>query len=54
MRVLGQAVKVEGSEQGWLRHPAPVLGQHTAEILGELGLDGDRIEALRQAGVVAG
>jgi crotonobetainyl-CoA:carnitine CoA-transferase CaiB-like acyl-CoA transferase len=32
--------------------PAPTLGQHTDEILGEIGLAGD-IAALRQAGVVA-
>jgi crotonobetainyl-CoA:carnitine CoA-transferase CaiB-like acyl-CoA transferase len=32
--------------------PAPMLGQHTDEILRELGLD-DRVEELRAAGVVA-
>lgn len=32
--------------------PAPTLGQHTDEILGEIGL-GDRIAALREAGAVA-
>lgn len=35
-----------------LSGPAPALGQHTDEVLTELGL-GDRIEALRAAGVVA-
>jgi len=33
-------------------HPAPTLGQHTDEILDELGL-GQRCAALREAGVVA-
>jgi crotonobetainyl-CoA:carnitine CoA-transferase CaiB-like acyl-CoA transferase len=32
--------------------PAPLLGQHTDEILGRLGL-GDQAERLRQAGIVA-
>jgi formyl-CoA transferase len=30
----------------------PELGQHTDEILGELGLDGQAIAALRAAGAV--
>jgi crotonobetainyl-CoA:carnitine CoA-transferase CaiB-like acyl-CoA transferase len=32
--------------------PSPLLGEHTDEILEELGMS-DRIEALRAAGVVA-
>ncbi|MBN1177609.1 MAG: CoA transferase [Anaerolineae bacterium] len=32
--------------------PAPALGQHTAELLAELGYDAVQIEQLRQAGVV--
>ena len=39
---------------GALRHAAPDLGQHTQEILTELGCDGARIDALRAAGVVVG
>ncbi len=37
---------------GRLRRPAPVLGQHTAELLGELGLDRVEIEGLARNGVV--
>ena len=33
--------------------PPPGLGEHTDEILAELGLDGERIEALRADGAVA-
>jgi formyl-CoA transferase len=35
-----------------LRHAPPTLGQHTGEVLKELGLDAQRIKALKEAGVV--
>ncbi|MBS77945.1 CaiB/BaiF CoA transferase family protein [Variovorax sp. Varisp41] len=35
-----------------LRRAPPALGQHTREVLGELGIDAARFEALRAAGVV--
>ena len=35
-----------------LRHAPPALGQHTQEVLAEMGLDARQIEALRAAGVV--
>ena len=35
-----------------IRHAPPTLGQHTAEVLGELGVDAARFDALRQGGVV--
>ncbi len=35
-----------------LRRPPPLLGQHTDEVLAELGLAADRIAALRAAGIV--
>jgi crotonobetainyl-CoA:carnitine CoA-transferase CaiB-like acyl-CoA transferase len=36
-----------------VRHPAPGLGEHSAEILAELGLDRAQIEALQAKGVLA-
>jgi crotonobetainyl-CoA:carnitine CoA-transferase CaiB-like acyl-CoA transferase len=30
----------------------PLLGQHTAEVLAELGVDGDRLEVLENRGVI--
>jgi crotonobetainyl-CoA:carnitine CoA-transferase CaiB-like acyl-CoA transferase len=36
-----------------IRRPAPMLGEHTDEVLGELGLSRDEIAALRKATVVA-
>ena len=36
-----------------LRHAAPLLGEHTAGILGEIGLDAGAIAELRARGVVA-
>ena len=38
---------------GTIRRPAPGLGEHTAEVLGELGLPKSEIERLAAAGVVA-
>jgi len=37
---------------GRLRRPAPGLGEHTAEILGALGLDHAAIDGLARDGVI--
>src|SRR5271167_844105 len=37
---------------GRLRRPAPVLGEHTAEILGALGLDRTAIDGLARDGII--
>ena len=42
-----------GRTPGAIRRPPPHSGQHTDEILGELGLDADAIASLRASGAVA-
>jgi crotonobetainyl-CoA:carnitine CoA-transferase CaiB-like acyl-CoA transferase len=37
---------------GWRRLDAPRLGEHTDEILAELGVDAQSIETLRERGVI--
>ena len=37
---------------GKLRRPAPGLGEHTAEILGQIGIDRSTLEALARDGVI--
>ena len=36
-----------------IERPAPLLGQHTAEVLGEMGLSREEIDRLAAAGVIA-
>lgn len=52
LQVLGQSVTLEGSVEGWLRRPPPLFGEHTAEILAELGIDERRVAELSANGVV--
>ena len=50
-RVLGIPLKLSATP-GSIRRPAPTLGQHTDEILGELGYDAAAIRDLHARGVV--
>jgi crotonobetainyl-CoA:carnitine CoA-transferase CaiB-like acyl-CoA transferase len=49
--MLGSALHVDG-EPLPVRMPAPRLGEHNAEVLGELGYSADEIDQLRARGVV--
>ena len=51
--VYGQAIRLSETP-GYVRTPAPMLGQHSAEVLREiLGMSDAEIEALDEAGVLA-
>jgi CoA:oxalate CoA-transferase len=51
VRMTGFPVKL-GATPARLRRPAPRLGEHTDEVLGDAGYDRKRIAALRAAGVI--
>lgn len=46
---IGFAVKLMGTPQAVTRHP-PLLGEHTQELLQELGIDGENLKALEDGG----
>lgn len=51
VRAPGIPVRMTATPPSVRRHP-PVLGEHTDELLGEIGLSGEEIEALKREGVV--
>lgn len=53
MNVLGQAVKVRGSEVGWLKTRPPLLGEQTVAVLDELGYTAEEIDHLLAERVAA-
>ncbi|MBM3692720.1 MAG: CoA transferase [Actinobacteria bacterium] len=52
IEVPGQPYRAPGVDR-WVTRPAPTFGQHTREILGELGITSDAIDDLFRRGVVA-
>lgn len=52
LRVLGQPAKVGIRDDGWLRRPPPLLGEHSSEICRELGMSEDEIQRLTESGVL--
>ena len=51
MRMAGVAINLEKTPGG-IQRAAPMLGQHTDEVLRELGFDEERIAELRKRGVI--
>ncbi len=49
--LVGSPVRIDG-ERCDSELPPPALGEHTAAVLGEIGLSGDEVERLRDCGVV--
>lgn len=49
VKALGFPVKLSGTPQR-VRRPAPLLGQHTDELMGEFGISAEAIAALRERG----
>jgi crotonobetainyl-CoA:carnitine CoA-transferase CaiB-like acyl-CoA transferase len=52
LRLVDLPVSEEGNRAD-LRRPPPLLGQHTSEILAELGYSDAETAALRDQGIVA-
>jgi len=50
-RVPGLPFRLESAAR-WVRSPAPLLGQHNDEVLGELGIDAARRAELRALGII--
>jgi crotonobetainyl-CoA:carnitine CoA-transferase CaiB-like acyl-CoA transferase len=50
LELIGSPIRAAGMPAP---QPPPLLGQHTAEVLAELGVDASELETLKQRGVVA-
>ena len=51
VRLVGSPLKLSETPAAYVRHP-PLLGEHTDEVLAELGYGADEVRSLRQHGIV--
>jgi formyl-CoA transferase len=51
VRLVGSPLKLNETPVAYVRHP-PLLGEHTDEVLAELGYGADEVRSLRQHGIV--
>jgi crotonobetainyl-CoA:carnitine CoA-transferase CaiB-like acyl-CoA transferase len=52
VRVVGPVIRFQDASDAGELAPAPLLGQHTREVLGGLGISADELEGLLAAGVI--
>ncbi len=50
---VGSAAVIDG-QPFRVRRPAPALGEHTTQVLSEIGYDGDELELLRAGNIIGG
>ena len=53
IRQLGFPIKLSRTPAG-IHRPAPALGEHTAEVLGDSGYSAEEIQALEESGAAKG
>jgi crotonobetainyl-CoA:carnitine CoA-transferase CaiB-like acyl-CoA transferase len=50
--LIGSPLAGMGATPATIRRPPPLIGEHTAEILGELGYDAARIAGLQEQAII--
>ena len=52
LNLLGQALNLTATPEPERLRPTPELGEHTDEILAEIGYDGSAVAAFRESGAI--